>query len=592
VRCGTLVPWLVLPCVQLAPHLIGIRRLLGIAADGFAPRGLQAQRRSANVAMAVAAPFLLALSPRRHRHVPAQMVGASALVLGARELLRNTGARHTGDDPDLLLVQAVALLAVAVWHVVAAAAAPLSWGVRGASRSVVQPPPLLLLCSAALPVAALCAHDTISFMWIISMVQFAPLWCALPPPWRVRVCLMSLFFCGVTMFATVQLCQLLPVPRGRLGPCDHVPAHTPLVLYSGENKTKEWLSQRSGDFVGRQPVLFLNREIWDVCFSMINVFRDPARKAADPSTGCTAVFLAAQVCNSVSLYGFGPDSKVDAKAKGLSGLYSATSSPRWHDFHDFSAEHALYRGFIEAQTAGTEFWQNRMRELNHSARILIQERWRVAMPWLTTALHCVRIKYPGHGVSTQQVPGVCGKEVPGLRITAASVSDCIALGRLSLSPFVASLTIAAKKVTCELFATCRCAEGGSCPSAREREIGWKISRTGVASKQRDEANASECWEKGREHTLLNSFGPGDASVLMGPSGRHDTCALVGSGTELKHQGLGTTIDAHDQVWRLNHVPEVMLSSRAWRNSRADSLRRDVGERTDVVVANHHAWKHC
>jgi len=324
---------------------------------------------------------------------------------------------------------------------------------------------------------------------------------------------------------------------------------------------------------------------------MINVFRDPARKAVNPSTGCTAVFLASQVCNSVFLYGFGPGNKIDANAKGLSKLYSATSAPNWAGFHDFSAEHALYRGFIEAQTVGTDFWQNRMRELNRSAQSAIQDAWGNALRWLTTAVRCVTIRYPGHGVSTRQVPGVCGKELPKLRLTAKNVSECIALGRLSLSPFVASLTTA-EKVTCELFATCPCAEALSCPSAHERNIGWIISRTGVTSKQRDEANEADCWEKGREHTLLNSFGPGNASVVVGASGRHDTCALVGSGTELMHQGLGTIIDAHDQVWRLNAVPEVMLSSRAWRHPRADSLRQDVGERTDVVVANHHAWKRC
>jgi len=80
VRCCTLVPWLVLPCVQLAPQLLGIRRILGIAADGFASPRLEAQRWNADVAMVVAAPFLLALSPRRHRHVPAQMFCASALL--------------------------------------------------------------------------------------------------------------------------------------------------------------------------------------------------------------------------------------------------------------------------------------------------------------------------------------------------------------------------------------------------------------------------------------------------------------------------------------------------------------------------------
>jgi len=417
-------------------------------------------------------------------------------------------------------------------------------------------------------VAALCARDTrsISFMWILCIGQLAPLWFALPPPWHVRVCLTSLLFGWLTMHATMQLYQMLPVPMGRLSRCDHIPAHTPLVFFDGdENKMKKWLSGRRGDFIGHQPVFWLNSAIPDICTSLVNAFRDSTRNFAYPSTGCVAVFLAAQVCNSISLYGFGPDDAIDAEVKGLNKLYSATGTSKWIGFHDFIAEHALYRGFSEAQTKGTEFWQNRMRELNQSA--LIQDLWRNALPWLTTALHCVSIRYPGPGVPLRQVPGVCGKEAPNLRFQAKDVSQCVALGGLSLSPFVAILNIEGG-VRCELFATCHCAETLSCPSAHDTDIGWTVHRTGVTSKQREEANVSECWDNGREHTLLqglaellqvensllNSFGPGDPSVLIGPAGRHDTCALVGSGTELMNQGLGRTIDAHDQVWRLNIAP--------------------------------------
>lgn len=608
VGCRTTAPWIVLPCVQLAAQLLGAQRILRIAANGAVLHWLEGH---ADVFVVVVAPLLLTLSPGRDRHVRAQMASASMLLLVSRQFLLIRGAGHAGDAASLLLLQAVALLAAAVWHVVAAATLPLSWGARQGSHTSEEPSPWLLLCSVALTVAALCVGDTrsMTFMWILHLGHLAPLWCALPPPWRVRLCSICLSLCLLTVLLNVHLRQSSPAPLvSSFNSCEHVPPHTPLVLFDGEmQSTKKWLARRRGPFAGRQPVFYLNSAIPDLCVSLVNAFRDPRRKHAYPSAGCVAVFLAAQVCTSVSLYGFGPDGALDAGDKGVAQRYSSTGDARWITLHDFPAEHALYRGFVEAQSLGVGLWQNRISELGARNKSgVLQEKWRRAVPWLTTALQCVTINYPGPGARVPHVSGVCGAEAPKMRLEARSVSDCVALGRLSLSPFAASLASAknkkAHRVRCELFVTCPCAETRSCPSKRERKRGWTIQRTGVTSDQREEANASECWHSGREHTLLrglarvtvNAKHPvlSDPSVLVGPSRRHDTCALVGSGTELMNQSLGTAIDAHDQVWRLNRAPEVMLSSRVWRHARADALRRDVGERTDVVVTNHHAWDAC
>ncbi|CAK0844952.1 unnamed protein product, partial [Prorocentrum cordatum] len=604
------------------------------------------------------------------QRLTAVLVGLAALHWLAFAAADLGGGRHWppgAPGSHALSLQGVALLALGVWAL---------W-TRHESIAVagkVVLPPILLGC-AATPTAALLAVVFQGLPQAPAVAVAGACLLRMPAVWphprpaarRFSGALAATLVTWVVLLPLLpwEFCEhaglvwLLPVSGWPMTNCDYVPVSVPLVLFDGEwNKTMSWLRKRvlrMRDHAHRQPLLWIDAAVSDTCNLAINRFRRRGRTPAYPSTGCVAFGLALQLCEEVSMYGFGPDTKLDAEMLGLGSRYSVTGAGKWIPFHDFGGEHAFYRAYARASRARRSqaaalrslaaSWASEVAGTpsNRSglARASLPEpaRQHAAQGRMRAALDCARTRYPGPGVPPRPLEeGPCGRMAPLLRAQQSHHEDCYALARMMMASWVAIRELDhlpknnKDRYLCQVFSDCppACRKGPNVSAVSEG--GWAVYPAGrgpgvgapwdggavpacgdpLAVDSADEHELLEggqtggrpCDVNNEESHILRRYqdvapdpGPGleqlfpkaGPGAALAPRGRRwRSCAVVGSGTELAGRGLGSAIDSHEQVWRLNVAPELMVSSRRWAGDlQAEADREDVGERVDLIVANHH-----
>jgi len=407
--------------------------------------------------------------------------------------------------------------------------------------------------------------------------------------------------------------ELLPVGQKPMSltfdansPCDYGVNGVPVALFDG--KPPEHVSYALGhDWYKRRPMFWLSQSIFDVCETMINAKGKINRirygfERKYPSTGCIAFVLATQLCKSVSLYGFGPDSTRDAEQSSNPSqtngsqkgpvTYSLFKEKAFLAFHDFGTEHAIISGFAHATDVAGVLKQWSKRIINNAT---FQKMWKGAVPIIKRGLSCAKIRYPGPGITRAHVDlGPCKSE-PLLRLTE---EHCVEMATVALGGQPGWAATGPKK-ECDVYESCAACEDtlGECsveglkmvriraiggegpgPSCEELPLAADVVAPLIAGAESVPKKLREEFEAFRRAKV-----PG-LETLLRPDARKpgqprpwDTCAIVGSGSELAGQRAGAAIDAHEQVWRLN--TQVV-----------HEMQEDLGRKTTLVISNHHAWR--
>ncbi|CAK0903046.1 unnamed protein product, partial [Prorocentrum cordatum] len=425
----------------------------------------------------------------------------------------------------------------------------------------------------------------------------------------------------VVSLAAVVLCQLVPhaslvwragelLPVGRavlpLGfeknsPCDYGVFDTPVALFDGK-PVDHVAHVLKHTWYNRRPFFWLSQPVFDACDTMINAKGKVNRvrygyERKYPSTGCVAFVLATQLCKSVSLYGFGPDSTRDAEqpanANGSQqgpATYSLFKEKAFLAFHDFGTEHAIISGFAHATDASGVVKQWSKRILNNATFL---KQWKGAVPIIQRGLSCAKVQYPGPGITRSHVNlGPCKSE-PLLRLTE---EHCVEMATVALGGQSGWAATGPKK-ECDVYETCTACDGkvgdciieglkmvriesngskGSAPPCERPELADGVMSPLITDSARTQLRKDLAAFKKAEVPGLE--------ILLRPDALHperarpwDTCAIVGSGSELAGQKAGAAIDAHEQVWRLN--TQVV-----------HEMYEDLGRKTTLIISNHHAWR--
>eukprot|EP00928_Gymnodinium_smaydae_P025237 TRINITY_DN20172_c0_g2_i1.p1 TRINITY_DN20172_c0_g2~~TRINITY_DN20172_c0_g2_i1.p1 ORF type:complete len:870 (-),score=77.50 TRINITY_DN20172_c0_g2_i1:136-2745(-) len=385
--------------------------------------------------------------------------------------------------------------------------------------------------------------------------------------------------------------------------CDYL--KFPLLLFDGNRSNHADYVLQHRAFQNR-TVLWTSPKITAMCTSMVSSLREKAHPAY-PSTGCVAFFAATQLCQQVSLYGFGPDSQRDEpdnanETKAVYSIRGDKGREEFTGFHDFAAEHAIMNGMAAALNKSDYFklWENLILDRNESA-------WKFSSREFSRALACTEVKYPGPLMKLNEGHREpCGHARSLLTIFEKRKGQCADLARASLGGRAGWAALgpgSGKFAACDVYEKCQACEAAASNGSSVCRVGpWTLHRVSAASlrhksdrrevlekKRCDEPSSQDAFERlvlpsmvskhqleyAKQHSM--QAGPDAIMPKLGSGPRWRSCAIVGGGSNMLGQEVGAAIDAHDKVIRIN--------DHAVREYDAD-----LGSRVDIVVSNHHSWR--